>query len=287
MSDTAPRPSDSSLLPRLLSSALLIGVLVSTIYFSKTYWYLCLAVCEVIVFFGLREALDLLQAKGVKIFRGYTLAGGMAILAAIFFNTFPQNRDGDLVLAVLFAWCIGLFFIVARQKAIQGAMHTLFSSVAAILYVVFLFGSLLKINYLQGVDGRCYLLFTFITVYAADISAYAVGSVWGKRPLAPAISPRKTQEGAAAAIAGAALAAIIAKFLFLQELPVMHALFLGLLIGIVSQVGDLWESLLKRDAQVKDSGHSIPGMGGVLDLMDGLLFCGPLVYLYLKIFLGY
>lgn len=277
--------SDKSFLPRLVSSALLICLLWATVYWSRTHWFVCLLVCEAIVLLGLKELLALLRAKKVQVFQLYTLAGGAALTAAIFFSSFPKNIPGDLVFWVLFGWCLGLFFLQAAQPSTEGATQTLFSSVASLLYVAFLFGFLIKINYMDNVDGRVLVFYTFATVYAADIAAYLVGSTVGKHPLAPKISPHKTVEGALGALLGACAASLIVQKFFLPQFPVLHMVLLGLLIGIVSQIGDLWESLLKRDAQTKDSGRTIPGMGGVLDLMDGLLFCAPLVYLYLKVIL--
>ncbi len=278
--------SDESLFPRIVSSALLIGVLIATVYWSQAYWFVCLLICEAVVFVGLRELLNMLRQKNVKIFELYTLAGGVALTAAIFFSNFPRNLGEDLVLWIFFGWCLGLFFLQAMQRSSDGAIQTLFLSIGALLYVVFLFGFLIKINYLDKTDGRWFVYFTFISVYAADIAAYLVGSLIGKHPLASVISPHKTREGAVGALLGACAGAIVAQKFLLPQISVLHAAVLGLLIGAVSQVGDLWESLLKRDAGVKDSGNSIPGMGGVLDLMDGLLFCAPLVFLYAKLILG-
>ena len=161
----------------------------------------------------------------------------------------------------------------------------MFFVIALALVFAYLFGFLIRINYLDGVDGRWFVYYTVVCVYGADIAAYLVGSLIGRHSLAPVISPHKTKEGAMGALLGACAASLIAQRLFLPQVNMLHAVILGFLIGIVSQVGDLWESLMKRDAGVKDSGKSIPGMGGVLDLMDGLLFCVPLVFLYLKLIL--
>ena len=277
--------TDRSLFPRLISSALLIALLWATVYWSRAYWWICLLVCEAVVLLGLKELLALLRVKKVQVFELYTLAGGVALTAAIFFSSFPRNLAGDLVFWVLFGWSLGLFFFQATQPTPEGAIQTLFLSIASLLYVAFLFGFLIKINYLDNLDGRRFVFYTFATVYAADMVAYAIGSLFGRRSLAPKISPRKTVEGAIGGLIGACVASLVLQRFFLSDFSALHMIVLGFLIGIVSQIGDLWESLLKRDAQAKDSGRTIPGMGGVLDLMDGLLFCAPLVYLYLKVVL--
>jgi phosphatidate cytidylyltransferase len=128
--------------------------------------------------------------------------------------------------------------------------------------------------------GWAFILFTLVSVYFGDTVAFYVGRAWGRRKLAPRISPGKTVEGGLGAIVGSIAGALVSKFLFFPQLPVLHALALGSAIGVVGQLGDLWESLLKRSAQVKDSGTLIPGHGGVLDRFDSVLFACPLVYYY-------
>ncbi len=279
------RGFDHSLWPRILSSVLLISLLWVTVHWSKKLWPLCFLVCETVVFLGLRELMGLLREKKVRVFELYTLMGGLVLTAAIFFSNYPRNLSGDFVLFSFYVWCVGLFCLVVSGSTTEGAIQSLFSNIGALIYVVFLFGFLIKINFIEGSGGHGFVLYTFGAVYAADIAAYAVGMLFGKRQLAPVLSPKKTIEGAVGALAGACLISLIMQPLLLPTVGIPHILVLGFLIGIVSQIGDLWESLLKRDAGVKDSGKTIPGMGGVLDLMDGLLFSAPLVYLYVKLIL--
>jgi phosphatidate cytidylyltransferase len=134
--------------------------------------------------------------------------------------------------------------------------------------------------------GRFLVLFTLVTVYSGDTIAFYVGRAWGRKKLAPTISPSKTVEGGWGAVGGSILGALISKYLFLPQLPAVHAFILGGAIGMVGQLGDLWESLLKRTAQVKDSGTLIPGHGGLLDRIDSVLFSAPLVYYYAWAALG-
>ena len=110
-----------------------------------------------------------------------------------------------------------------------------------------------------------------------------MGRAWGRKKLAPAISPGKTVEGGFGAAGGSIAGALLFKGLFFPELALLHALVLGLGVGVFGQLGDLWESVLKRSAQVKDSGTLIPGHGGLLDRVDSVLFAGPFVYYYVWI----
>ena len=137
-------------------------------------------------------------------------------------------------------------------------------------------------------DGRWWLVYLIAVTKITDVVAYFVGKLWGKRKLAPVLSPKKTIEGAIAGFIGALLTSI--AFSFVGEklaphtfhLPLTASILLGVVIGVLAQIGDLAESLLKRDAVVKDS-NTLPGLGGVLDMVDSLLLTAPILYFYLKI----
>jgi phosphatidate cytidylyltransferase len=125
----------------------------------------------------------------------------------------------------------------------------------------------------------------FICVIFGDTTAYYVGTAFGRRRMAPELSPRKSWEGAAGAVVGSTAGALIAHFWFYQKLPLAHALAIGILLGAAGVLGDLAESMIKRACGVKDSSGLLPGHGGVLDRIDGLLFAAPALYLYLNLFL--
>ena len=130
--------------------------------------------------------------------------------------------------------------------------------------------------------GLGFLILLFFTILLTDVGAYFFGSKFGKRPLAPIISPKKTVEGAiGGAVAGVLTAVLVGHFL---ELLWFQSVIAGLLITIFAQIGDLSESLIKRDAGVKDSGNSLPGHGGFLDRADSYLFSTPVAYFYFKYF---
>jgi phosphatidate cytidylyltransferase len=145
-------------------------------------------------------------------------------------------------------------------------------------------GMILGILYSKGVDGRWWIAYLLVVTKITDIGAYFAGSLWGRRKLAPNISPKKTIEGAIVGLA----CALTASFVFglgigyttSFRLGVFEWLFLGLILGVVGQFGDLSESLLKRDANKKDS-NALPGLGGVLDSIDSILFNAPIIYIYL------
>jgi len=134
-------------------------------------------------------------------------------------------------------------------------------------------------------DGEKLILFLLLVIWVGDASAYYVGRNFNERLLAPLISPGKTIEGAWGGISGTLIFAAIAHFVFLQHIALLHCLLVALICGIIGQLGDLAESLLKRNAGVKDSGALLPGHGGILDRIDSLLFAAPAFYLYLKYFI--
>ena len=167
---------------------------------------------------------------------------------------------------------------------IRGQPESLFSrwawTVAGILYTGWLLSHLVA---LRGLDeGRNWVFLALFATFASDSAAFFVGRAWGKRRLAPSISPGKTWEGAI----GGILAAIIVCLLFTLSTPLSlplsagQAILLGLLVSLFGQLGDLLESLFKRQMGVKDSSRLIPGHGGLLDRMDSVVLAGMVVYYY-------
>jgi phosphatidate cytidylyltransferase len=133
-------------------------------------------------------------------------------------------------------------------------------------------------------DGLTATLMTFLCIWAADIGAYTFGKFFGKTPLSD-ISPKKTVEGAVFGVAASVMVAFAVAYYFNWPNYPITGLTLGLLIGVAGLLGDLTESMLKRDAGVKDSGQLIPGHGGILDRTDSYIFTAPLVYYFISLLL--
>lgn len=129
--------------------------------------------------------------------------------------------------------------------------------------------------------GGSTVLSVFVSLWVCDSAAYFVGSAWGRHRLFPRVSPKKSWEGAAAGFLGALAVWLVARAFVLPYMTLTSAIACGVITGVFGQIGDLVESLLKRDAGVKDSSALIPGHGGVLDRFDSLLFVAPLVFVYL------
>jgi phosphatidate cytidylyltransferase len=163
-----------------------------------------------------------------------------------------------------------------------------------VLYVSWLLGFLLKIYFFAAPDdagfdaGYC-LLFFILATKCSDIGAYSLGSLIGRHKMIPSVSPGKTWEGFVGAILLSTAAAMVMAHYWgaarLGGMTLGHAAVLGPLLAVGAVIGDLVESVFKRDSGVKDSGSFFPGIGGILDLLDSLLFNAPLMFLYLRLIL--
>ena len=170
-----------------------------------------------------------------------------------------------------------------REEAFTGWVWT----IAGILYIGWLLSHLVA---LRGLDaGRNWVFFALLVTFASDTTAFFVGQAWGKHHLAPKISPGKTWEGAVAGVFGAIIVSLlftlprlfaVSNPLYIEDLAYWQAILLGLAVSVFGQLGDLVESLFKRNMGVKDSGKLIPGHGGFLDRLDSIVFAGIVVYYY-------
>jgi len=214
------------------------------------------------------------------------LIGATLLEVGSFFAAAQHMQLRSLPPIVFFIAFLILFALHFKQK--DGAIVDLAVSSFGLLYLAVPMGMVVSILYsAAGEDGRWWLAYLLVVTKITDIGAYFAGSLWGKRKLAPHISPGKTIEGAVFGL----LCAVGASFAFhlMSEywgalrfhLGTVEWLSLGLVLGLTSQFGDLSESLLKRDANKKDS-NALPGLGGVLDALDSLLFNAPIIYLYLN-----
>jgi phosphatidate cytidylyltransferase len=179
-----------------------------------------------------------------------------------------------LTLLIIFFALLFLFTFRDLRSASVEVSHVF----TGFLYVPFLLAHLLMLRGLPyGIQWTFLLL---VIVMAGDTCAFYVGSSIGRRKLYPKVSPNKSVEGAIGGLAGSVMGALIAKWTFFPELTFADALATALLLGILGQLGDLFESFLKRGFAVKDSGTIIPGHGGVLDRLDSILFAAPAAFYY-------
>ena len=192
-----------------------------------------------------------------------------------------------LEISALAVALMGSFLLTCRRELEgQTTLFRIFNTTFSTAYTTILFGFMLHIYCFPGVSGgRQLTLLVTMTTKFGDMGAYAFGSVFGRHKMIPRISPGKTWEGFGGAMIGS-FTAVIAMMLIvpgrLAPLTWSWALLLAPIICVVGVFGDLSESVLKRCHGIKDSGHKLPGIGGILDLTDSLLFTGPVTYFYLK-----
>ena len=180
-----------------------------------------------------------------------------------------------LTTAIIVTFAGGLFLRKAQDSTVNASITLL-----GILYIGWMFSYLILIREMSPHGG--YLFFLMISIWACDTFAYLIGTYFGKVKLSPFISPKKTVEGAVTGF----VVSIVAAFIFSKftGMNTVHAVILGTIIGLVGQISDLVESLIKRDAGVKDSSNIVPGHGGVLDRMDSFILTAPIMYYYLSWF---
>jgi phosphatidate cytidylyltransferase len=228
----------------------------------------------------------MLEKKGISIYKYFGLCLGAIIPLSILFR-FELTKTWELffvVLALLF-----LILMQFRRRENSGVIMDISGTIFGILYISWFFSFLIKIRYLA--NGIGLLVSVLLITKLGDIGAYFIGTRFGKTPLIPHISPKKSVEGAIGGLIFSVLGALSSRSFFpafggippgRENLSYWHLIFMGFFLGLLGQLGDLSESLMKRDCQVKDSGNLIPGMGGVLDLIDSLLFTAPAFYFYIS-----
>ena len=181
---------------------------------------------------------------------------------------------GAVTLLVLFSALLFLFRITdVRRSAGEASLFLM-----GFFYVPFLLGHLILVR--GEPFGSQWVLLLLVIVMSGDSAAYYVGSSFGRNKLYPVVSPNKSREGAVGGLAGSIIGALCFKWLFFPELTVADAAICAFLLGMLGQVGDLFESLLKRSFGVKDSGQIVPGHGGILDRLDSILFAAPALFYY-------
>jgi len=288
-------PSKAKVFLRRLISSIVLWAIVLTGLFSSNRTIsdsLFLGIIVLLAVAGLAEFYGLAEKRNLICFKGWGIAGGVLLMIGTFLNLTGKlgtsgspSRVNDFETSFLILFVLGLclrqFFSRSNTAGILAISTTLFG----LMYVPWLLNFIQKINFFPGVDGHYYLLYFVLITKFSDTGAYSVGSLFGKHKMIPRISPGKTWEG----FAGAILVSMLASIVFVHFLGgkmmgmnFIHAIILGAILGISAVVGDLIESLFKREAGIKDSGKFFPGIGGILDLLDSLLFNAPIMYLYLR-----
>lgn len=278
----------------LLASLMTVLAIVSAPH--PVFSFIFLGYAGLLMALALFEYFRLVQKKGLEPPSSLGISLGIVYLIASYLNAIappflPKALSvilPEMVLGIAFFVCFA-FFAYKQKSALLHIASTFFG----IIYIAIPFGLIVRIPFLFGREsweGIFWLVFLLVVTKSADMGAYFVGRLFGRRKLATTLSPNKTLEGALGGLFLSALFSILLLY-FAQQSPyfTIHlspffSILLGLGVGLLGELGDLAESLLKRDADVKDS-NSIPGIGGILDMVDSLLFTAPLLYIFLKTYL--
>lgn len=237
---------------------------------------------DLLVIVGLWEFLCLARSKGLQIPSWIMLPLGMLLPICAFL--FGEQVFLFFFLAVVYLTAL---ILILKGKT-QGATADLATSLFALFYVAGLFSFLILLRELplkHGVDYKVsglWIVYLLLCIWSCDTFAYFIGATLGKHKLSPNASPNKTVEGFVGGILGAVAVAFLYHHFFFRSAQLEHLLVVAAFVALIGQMGDLAESLFKRDAQVKDISKIIPGHGGILDRFDSLLFISPVVYYYLK-----
>jgi len=241
---------------------------------------------------GLTEFYDLAERRGLICFKWCGLFGAALLMVGTFLNLIGQlgisgsparanDFESSFIILFVLGLCVRQFVSKSNTAGILAISITLFG----LMYVPWLLNFVQKIYFFPGVDGKYFLLYFVLVTKFSDMGAYAVGSLIGRHKMIPRISPNKTWEGFGGAIFLSTVASLGFVALFGEHMAGMkwiHAVILGITLSATAVIGDLIESLFKREAGAKDSGNLFPGIGGILDLLDSLLFNAPIMYLYLR-----
>ncbi len=299
MSESNPQPNPVHRQPsrpkvflyRLVTTVFLWGIVVFGL-FAKSQSLSWVSAAIILLSLSMGAFWEYLKMAGLlvhPVVAGLSCLFGVVYLALCFLS---QSIWLPHLPAEASSWCLGLVwcgccYLLFHFRYVDNRWSLVARYSFGWGYVFVMMGCLIGVFRHGGEVGKWYLILMVIHTKFSDMGAYLVGSLLGKHKMIPKVSPGKTWEG----FAGALLFAGFFGWLFsrlasdhLGHLPLWHLIGLGLVLGIGAVLGDLVESLLKREAGVKDSGAFLPGIGGALDLVDSLLFNAPLMYLYLNLF---
>jgi phosphatidate cytidylyltransferase len=287
---TPPAKKKGDLWPRLLTALIMVPIMILIIFAPHWYWagFLVLA-----TLFGLHESnAMLLKAESPGVRHVITGIGLLFFVATYLFigqrAPVPLNftDDGALLLMMCSGavWSVMLFHLM-RPRSIPQVASAISGSLAGLLYVGigFVFCALLRRDL---PDGGSWVLLMLALCWMSDTGAYFAGRAFGKRKLAPLISPAKSVEGSVGGLLGSITAGFVFGPVLGPDLAVWQVLVLALPANFLAQSGDLVESMLKRSVQVKDSGTIVHGHGGMLDRVDAVIFVAPYVYIFARLVAG-
>jgi phosphatidate cytidylyltransferase len=268
---------------RILTAAVALPILLFTVWSTSPYFFVALA--SVAIILALAEFQSLAKKAGCKPQIISSYAGALTIIGGYVFE-----EPAIIVASLTGLSIVALSAAVISSDDFKTSLVSVSATVFGVVYVALLAGCLIAVRMIPDLAPRApvphlaskLLTLFFAVVIMTDTGAFYVGRTMGRHKLAPRISPGKTIEGGIGGFVMAIAAGVICKLTFFPEIPTVHAVALGAGLGGIGQIGDLAESLIKRGSNVKDSGNLLPGHGGMLDRIDSMLFCAPVLYYYTR-----
>jgi len=280
---------------RILTAAVLIPLVLALVWWGPPE--LLAASAALVAILALLEFLNLAERVGLRAFRYWTLACAAGIFYAQYSAGFVETHsfsgwsimrettrvvplDGVIMVFVLGMAVVG----ISTRRPMYEVLPGMAASAAGLLFVALPFSYLVRIDQIER-SGRRLVLFTLFLMWAGDTLAYLGGRMLGRHKMAPMTSPGKTWEGFVFGTAATVLVAFLALYKDRHDfLTVWQSIVLGVVLAVVAPLGDLFESLLKRDVGVKDSGTMLGGHGGMLDRLDAFFFAAPAAYFVILAF---
>ncbi len=255
-------------LKRLIAAAVFLPIFIAYIYFLDPKYFLGLLVVVSMVALG---EFYIMYKVPLRLYLPGILIGGVLFYISCRYTDYFHY-------AIFISLFLLLLIKLLAIKTPSGSMAEIGPLGVGFFYIA----GFLSFQWFLREQGKEYIFLLYASVWLADSAAYYIGTYIGKNKLYPAVSPNKTFEGAFGSILGGAIGALIMKLIFnIPDLTIISAIGIGAVLGFAALIGDLIESMFKRDAGVKDSSSIIPGHGGILDKLDGLLIAGPFLYLAL------
>ena len=257
------------------TGAIVVAVVLGALYAGGRAWTLLVSVLSIL---SLSEFYGMVSRK-------FKVSKGVGFIAAILilFTASDGIHPISLVLTLCIASFVILFLEIARRE-LRGESYAIWNmggTMAGILYIVIPWTFMILLRRLPS--GGILLFTMFLCTWGCDVAAYLIGSRWGRIRLCENVSPKKTWEGFIGGLSASVLAGVSVAYIL--ETQPMPFIYVGLICGIAGQIGDLAESVIKRETGVKDSGKLIPGHGGILDRFDSVLVSGLLVYVIFGVIL--
>ncbi len=256
---------------RLISSIIGLPLIFAILFYKGSLLYIFALLLSLV---GLYEYFKAMQVKKIEPIKWYGYS-----MTLIYYSIILKDSNGSLSIGIITLSLIALISVeifYQKHNIVEIAI-----SIFGFLYISVLFSCLVQIG--SHKYGNILIWLPFITAWVSDTSAYFVGVNFGKRKLCPHISPKKTIEGSIGGVVGSMAFTTLFGYIINSQgytISIIHFIIIGVICGVVSQIGDLSASYIKRFAGIKDFGTIIPGHGGILDRFDSVLFTAPAIFYY-------